>query len=225
MWVHLADFSFLSLKYSRQEVEVAIIGNNQVISTVGGCTFVSDDPAIVWKVLGVFVVIHLGLLIGTNAILWQLRDVQDRYQEQKYVLLASSYVVEVLLVGCPVIFAIRESTSGVSYLVLVMMVFFIDFGILCLIFIPKMYFQHVGLPEGVPVARTIYRSSAGPSEYTGAQPRRTSFSVIGHVSGNGSEIDGSRSTVRGEARNGGEKVDAKPSQGSPNDDTCESTMD
>jgi len=103
------------------------------------------------------VAVHLLLLIITNAILWKLRSVQDRYQEQKYVALASSYVVEVLLVGVPVLFAIQGSTSGVSYLVLVLMIFFIDFGILCLIFVPKIYFQHIGLPEGVPVTRSILR--------------------------------------------------------------------
>ena len=134
-------------------------------SSVGGCSFAGDDGTIGAKVLSAFIVLHLLLLIITNVILYKVRNVQDRYQEQKYVALASSYVVEVLLVGVPVLFAVQGNTSGVTFLILILMVFLTDFGILCLIFVPKIMFQMQGLPEGVPVTRTILREPTRTQPY------------------------------------------------------------
>lgn len=134
-----------------------------IISSVGQCAFVSERENIGWMILGPVVAFHVALLVGTNIILWNVRNVEDRYQEQKYVFLASTYVVEVLLVGVPVLFALRGSTSGVPHLILILIVFLVDFGILCLVFIPKIQYQKAGLPEGVPVHQTIMRASVGTS--------------------------------------------------------------
>ena len=36
----------------------------------------------------------------------------DRYQEQKYVMLASLFVLEVLVIGIPVVVAVRDSPAA-----------------------------------------------------------------------------------------------------------------
>ena len=125
---------------------------------MGGCVL-TDNSQNTLIYLGPFIFIQLALLVCTNVLLWSVRHVLDRYQEQKYVLLATSYVAEVLLIGIPMLFAVSSGTSGVTYLLLVLMAFLIDFGILTMVFVPKIYFQHRGLPDGIQVGQSILRSS------------------------------------------------------------------
>jgi len=80
--------------------------------------------------------------------------VTDRYQEHKYVLLASLYVCEILLVGILVMAAIQDN-SVAQFIVLASIVFLNDIGVLCFIFIPKVHYVEKGIPEGLSVVQTI----------------------------------------------------------------------
>merc|ERR1712216_244288 len=48
------------------------------IESVGKCTSNS-----LWKFLGPIIAIHVCLMVITNALLWRVRNISDRYQEQK----------------------------------------------------------------------------------------------------------------------------------------------
>ena len=75
---------------------------------MGRCANLNDDVGF-WAFAGPLVAHHFILIIGTNLLLLKVRDVTDRYQEQKYVALASMLVLELLLVGIPVMVAVNDS--------------------------------------------------------------------------------------------------------------------
>lgn len=173
----------LMLQYTR-EITNRDVGDNIVtIKTSGSC--VADGNA--WAFLGPVVALHACLQIGTNWLLFKVRGVNDRYQEQKYVALASLFVLEIIVVGVPVLVAVQDSPAA-RYIVMAAIVVFngkcpadvvvdvgcapkvrltmsrvfcygIDIGILCFVFLPKMHFRKAGLPMGVGVGESINRES------------------------------------------------------------------
>eukprot|EP00536_Pseudo-nitzschia_multiseries_P014379 jgi/Psemu1/310907/fgenesh1_kg.695_\ len=101
-------------------------------------------------------------MVVTNGLLWRVRKLSDRYQEQKYVALASIYICELLLLGVPVLIAVQDSAAA-RYIVIAGVIFLTDTGVLSFIFIPKIKFQSEGLPEGMSVVESMQprRSSVG----------------------------------------------------------------
>ena len=108
----LALFALLVLfeQYERQELGTNVNHETGVetIESVGRCTNQSEDVGF-WAFAGPLVAHHFILMIGTNFLLYRVQDVSDRYQEQKYVALASMLVLELLLVGVPVMVAVNDS--------------------------------------------------------------------------------------------------------------------
>jgi hypothetical protein len=99
--------------------------------------------------------IHVCLIVTTNVLLYKVRDVHTRYQEQKNVGLVSLLVLEVALVGVPILFAVRDKNPTASYIVYLGIIALNDLSILGCIFIPKIKYQIKGLPEGTDVAVSI----------------------------------------------------------------------
>ena len=102
--------------------------------------------------------IHFLLLVITNVLLCFVRDVSDRYQEQKYVGLASMLMFESLIVGIPILVAVNDSPAA-THIVLVGIIALGDIGILCFTFVPKIYYQKVGLEEGVGFGESIMKDT------------------------------------------------------------------
>ena len=120
-----------------------------MIDTLGKCT--SNSP---WVFLGPIIAVHVCLMVITNVLLWRVRNMSDRYQEQKFVALASIYICELLLLGVPILVAVRDSAAA-QYIVKAGVIFLTDTGVLSLIFVPKIRYQNVGLPEGMSVVQSI----------------------------------------------------------------------
>ena len=97
-------------------------------------------------------------MLTTNVLLYQVKDVTDRYQEQKYVGMASIFMFEILVVGVPVFIAVNDSPLA-TFVVLLSFIVFNDIGLLCFIFIPKVIFQRKGLEEGVNVGESILKDT------------------------------------------------------------------
>ena len=85
----------------------------------------SDDNF--WLYAGPILGFHVFLVIVTNVLLCQVRDIADRYQEQKYVAMASASMVEILLVGIPVLVSVKNSASA-TFIVLTAVVALDDIG-------------------------------------------------------------------------------------------------
>jgi hypothetical protein len=144
------------LMYVRSVVGKDIDDDTGVITleTIGQCSSTS-----LWKFLGPIIGIHVSLMVITNVLLWRVRGMSDRYQEQKFIALASVYICELLLLGVPILFAVQDS-AGARYIVIVGLIFLTDTGVLSLIFIPKIKFQNKGLPAGMTVVQSMNMRSS-----------------------------------------------------------------
>lgn len=127
------------------------------INSSGRCKIGEDGPSL-WAFTGPIIAIHAVLMITTNVILYKVRGVADRYQEQKYVALASAFVFEVLIIGLPVLISVGENATAV-FIVLTGIIALNDMGMLCFVFIPKIMFQRKKLAEGVAVGETILKAT------------------------------------------------------------------
>ena len=123
------------------------------IESVGRCE--STDGTF-WYFAGPIIGFHFLLVIGTNLLLFHVRDIADRYQEQKYVAMASALMLEILLVGIPVLVSVRNNGSA-TFVVLTAVIALDDICVLCCIFGPKVSFQRKGIEEGVQFGETILR--------------------------------------------------------------------
>jgi hypothetical protein len=139
------------LVYTRTKLTNNVDEDTGVVTleTVGQCG--SDS---LWYFLSPIVAIHVCLMLITNVLLWRVRNMSDRYQEQKFVGLASIYICELVLLGAPILVAVRDSAAA-RYIVMAGIIFLTDTGVLSLIFVPKIKYQNEGLPEGVSVAQSL----------------------------------------------------------------------
>jgi len=108
---------------------------------------------------GPLLALHVSIMAFTNYLLYKIRHVSDRYQESKYVGMASVYACEFLLVGIPIMIAVGENAVEASFIIFLCIVGFGDLGILLMIFLPKIAYSRQGLPEGVTVGQSIFKSS------------------------------------------------------------------
>lgn len=106
-------------QYTREVTNRDVTDNVVTLKTSGTCA--SDSDA--WAFLGPIVALHVCLQLGTNWLLFKVRGVADRYQEQKYVGLASLFVLEILAVGVPVLIAVQDSPAA-RYIVMAAIVVF-----------------------------------------------------------------------------------------------------
>lgn len=111
-----------------------------------------------WVFVGPIIAIHALLMITTNVILYKVRNIGDRYQEQKYIALCSVFVCEVLVVGLPVVISVGENSAAV-FVVLSGIIGLNDIGTLCFVFIPKINFQRKGVSEGIAFGETILKTN------------------------------------------------------------------
>jgi 7 transmembrane sweet-taste receptor of 3 GCPR len=143
-------------QYVRQVISVEVDDVNHVttVNSRGSCSMV-DGPSI-WAFVGPIVGIHFLLMVGTNIVLYSIRNMDDRYQEGKYVGLASLFVCEVLVIGLPVVISVNENPAAM-FIVLSGIIALSDIGMLCFVFLPKIKFQRKGFEEGVKFGETILK--------------------------------------------------------------------
>jgi len=199
------------LTWQRIEVGTSIESSGVVtVSTIGKCH--SDT---MYYFLGPLIAVHVTLMIVTNVLLYKVRNIGDRYQEQKYVALASIYICELLLLGLPILIAVQDSAQA-RYFVIAGVIFLTDTGVLSLIFLPKIKFQRDGLPEGVSVVQSMNitsRASTGGRRASTASyvdKRRLSLdaSAVSSVPSQNEASDTNRQvTFRDETSNGDVKTD------------------
>ena len=155
-WAVLIPWTVLDpLEWQREYLGIDVDERSGVvtISSVGKCTCNNFGA---WA--GSLLSFHLVIMIAANLLLWQLRSVSDRYQEAKYVALATFLALEFLILGLPILISVGDSTEA-RHLVLVCIISLNDLVLLLMIFVPKMYFQRKGLPEGFSVHQTIIRAN------------------------------------------------------------------
>lgn len=147
------------LVYERLEEGIDVDQESGVVTieSVGGCVMKNDSMSF-WAFAGPIMGFHVFILVLTNVLLYNVRDISDRYQEQKHIGMASMLMFEILIVGLPVLVAVRDSPVA-THIVLIGIVALDGIGILCFIFVPKILFQRAGLEEGVGFGESIMRDT------------------------------------------------------------------
>mmetsp|Transcript_4208 Transcript_4208/g.6153 ORF Transcript_4208/g.6153 Transcript_4208/m.6153 type:complete len:975 (-) Transcript_4208:117-3041(-) len=166
------------LEYVRRESSKNVYDGLETIETYGECAMTDDYS--VFCFAGPLIGLHGLLMIATNYLLYMVRNVEGRYQEQKYVAMASAYAFEVLVIGIPVLVAVQDSVET-RFIVLSSIVFLSDIGILCFVFIPKMMFLKEGLPEGVRVNESITIDTMQKAKNREVAKKAMSYSMYSHT--------------------------------------------
>eukprot|EP00985_Skeletonema_marinoi_P006921 scaffold3024_cov115-Skeletonema_marinoi.AAC.7 len=131
-WVVVAPLQYIRTNVSTTLNEATGV---MTVETAGSCQGSANDVSM-WAFLGPIIIIHVASMIVTNVILFKVKGISDRYQEQKYVALASIYICELVLLGLPILIAVQESGEA-RYIVIAGVIFLTDTGVLALIFLPK----------------------------------------------------------------------------------------
>lgn len=177
------------LVYERSEEAVNVNANAGVITieTVGSCVM-KDETISFWAFAAPLMAFHFFLLVLTNALLCMVRDVSDRYQEQRYIGLSSMLMFEILIVGLPVLVAVNDSPVA-RHIILIGLIALADIGVLCFTFIPKICYQCAGLQEGVGIGESIMKESYARASSRECMRRDSRFESGGSRHGSGSDCD------------------------------------
>jgi len=147
------------LKYQRTEGTSSVdeMTGMVTISSSGRC--VESDPAYpAWYFAGPLLAFHITLMVATNVLLYKVKSISDRYQERKYVGMASILMFEILIVGLPIFISVGNNAVAV-FAVLTSLIALADISILCCIFLPKMMHLKKGLEIGIGVGESIMKKT------------------------------------------------------------------
>ena len=167
------------LEYKREETGRNVEDGVVVVESVGRCR-PSDDDVDVWAFLGPLLANHMVLVLITHFLLWKVRNVSNRYQENKYLSMAAIFALEVAIVGVPILIAAQDSVEA-TFFVITGIVALDNIGVLAFIFIPKVNFQIKGLEEGVTIGESVL-SATHKKAVLRESSRRSGFSGLGPLS-------------------------------------------
>jgi hypothetical protein len=198
------------LKYSRWVLQELIDQDTGMITvvTTGYCTAsgsISD-----WVFVGPIAVCHAALLIRIIWLYVTNREKEDRFGQRRLCLYASLYSIQILIVGCPLVLAMKDNTNA-RYAATCWLVFLSNLGIISLLFFPirnrrktsEEYTSTIQLSKQERAKRKKKREE----EARKAEGRRRKLNAFldsksseGFVSLNLSELELSRSRVSSESQ-------------------------
>lgn len=110
---------------------------NSISATESYGTCSADPDSAVWKtVLTMLSVLNGVSLIGANVEAWKARKIDTEYGESTYIGLIMASILQVVLVGVPLIFLVRVDPTA-RFFVSSSMAFIISMSVLSLLFVPK----------------------------------------------------------------------------------------
>jgi len=131
------------------------------LQSYGTCTADGNSP--VWKVCISLLAILNGLaLFLANFQAYQARNLATEYGESKYIGMAMLCILQVVLIGIPLLFLVNSNPSA-SYFIRVTIIFVICFSILSLIYVPKIY--HFYRKDGKKKSMTASMARNGGLSY------------------------------------------------------------
>jgi ABC-type sugar transport system substrate-binding protein len=108
---------------------------NRVISSYGTCMTREGQRSVPF--VSALVAVNLGALLFANIQAYKARSIQSEFSESKYIALVVAGMMQVSLVGLPVLL-LTVDNPPVYYLLRILLVFVITLAIIGLIFVPKM---------------------------------------------------------------------------------------
>lgn len=142
---------------------------NRVMATYGQCESRNPVPYVL-----VLAVLNIGVLLIANYQAWKARKLDNDFQEFKYIAIAMSSMLQVVAVGAPVLMLIRDNALA-WFLTFALVIFFIAFGILCLMFAPKIQATQA------PPAESAEKDWNGKSTMASTVPSSTRNSSITNI--------------------------------------------
>jgi gamma-aminobutyric acid type B receptor len=117
------------LKWNRKETSET--------SSYGHCSTDLDNSGVTWKVAAALLAATNGAaLILANVEAYKARAVSTEYGESKYIAMAMGSMLQIMLVGVPLLFLVDDNPSA-KYFIRSSIVFIICMSILLFIFVPK----------------------------------------------------------------------------------------
>ena len=99
----------------------------------GRCT--SENP---WLFLTPILVLHFAMLLFAVVLCYKTRNISTEFQEGKWINMAMVSNLQILVLGIPILVMVADNPQ-VSFFLRCAIVFLNDVGVLCVIFLPKMY--------------------------------------------------------------------------------------
>ena len=109
---------------------------NRIIATYGTC--VADEPLPYVLPLAI---LNLGILVVANYEAYRARNIQGEFSESRYIGYAMIAMLQATMIGAPLLVLVKEMPEA-WYLTMCFMLFMICMVILCIIFVPKVYFAY-----------------------------------------------------------------------------------
>lgn len=106
----------------------------------GGCRLL-DTSASVYTFLVPIAVIHGVMLIFGNILAYLARSIPGSFQESKYIGVSMLSTLQIFIIGLPVLIIVADNAEA-SLFIRSAIIFLNDFGVICLIFVPKILALH-----------------------------------------------------------------------------------
>jgi len=123
----------------------------------GQCMTKSSEPRF-WAFALALIGFHLFLLVTTRFLLMKVQKMKDRYQESKYISIAMGLVFEALVVGFPLLIAVKDMVV-LDHILSMIIIVLHDIGFLCFIFIPKVLSQRKGSSDNADREESLILAS------------------------------------------------------------------
>ena len=125
-----------------------LTSENESYGTCWANTSSNDDGAVAVKVfVGLLVAVNGSAVILANVQAYRARDISDDFSESKYIGIAMACILQIFLVGIPLLFLVHESPPA-FFFIIVSIIFVIAMSMLLLIFVPKFIAANKRFEEG-----------------------------------------------------------------------------
>jgi gamma-aminobutyric acid type B receptor len=141
------------------------------VSSNGSCQLKYDGDSIYTYVAPIAVIHGLMLLVG-NILAYLSRTIPGSFQESKYIGVSMVSTLQIFIIGLPVLVIVADNAEA-SLFIRSAIIFLNDFGVLCLIFLPKVLAVHGFMSIGDQDANSTTKTSMGKTS-GGTTSSRTS---------------------------------------------------
>lgn len=140
----------------------------------------ADADSVVWKiVLGLLGGLNGLALVGANVEAWKARRIDTEYGESSYIGLIMASILQVVLVGVPLIFLVQDNPTA-RFFVNSSMAFVVSMSVLSLLFLPKILSWYEARNNPAGRLNSLKRKSAA-TEAAVMQDLKSKVSTLEHL--------------------------------------------
>jgi gamma-aminobutyric acid type B receptor len=156
------------------------------VSSNGACQL-RDDGDSIYKYVAPIAVIHGLMLIVGNVLAYLSRTIPGSFQESKYIGVSMVSTLQIFIIGLPVLVIVADNAEA-SLFIRSAIIFLNDFGVLCLIFLPKVLAVHGFITIGDQDANSTTKTSMGKTSTGSKTSSHASSDSVANTAGATSEV-------------------------------------